>query len=260
MGNFTYSNSEYTGYEEPNYSEAYRYVKGTILGQPFGYIAERLFVDDKEAASSPRQIFGSGVVLGGDIKYRDLNNDGQITVADQAPFGFPVTPQIAYGFGFTLRYKAFDLNSRFQGSARTSFFISPRDVSPFVVPPSDRGIVGQTGLLQAFADDHWSFDNQDMYALYPRMATNASLIENNMQQSTWWIRNGSYLRLKLVEMGYSMPKNLLQKIHLSKCRIYISGSNLFNFTNFKLWDVELGGNAFNYPLQQQYNLGINLGL
>lgn len=261
MSNFTYSQARYTNFEEPNYNEAYRYVNTTILGQPFGYIAERLFVDDKEAAASPRQIFGgTGTVGGGDIKYRDLNGDGQITVADRAPFGFPSTPQIAYGFGLTLRYKAFDLGTRFQGSARTSFFISPRDVSPFVVPPADRGIPGQTGLLKAFAEDHWSFDNQDQYALYPRMATNASLIENNMQQSTWWIRDGSYLRLKFAELGYSMPNNLLKKIHLSKCRIYLSGTNLFNFTNFKLWDVELGGNAFNYPLQRQYNLGVNLGL
>ncbi|GAB3431362.1 SusC/RagA family TonB-linked outer membrane protein [Niabella aquatica] len=258
MSNFTFSQGRYTTYEEPNYLESYRYKNGTILGQPFGYIAERLFIDDKEAASSPEQKFGSGSVLGGDIKYRDLNHDGKITVADQAPIGFPLTPQIAYGFGFSLSYKGFDLSSRFQGSARTSFFISPRDVSPFIVPGG--GISGQTSLLQAFADDHWSVNNQNSYALYPRMATNAALIENNLQQSTWWIRDGSYLRLKMAEVGYSMPAGLLQKIHLSKCRIYISGTNLVNFTGFKLWDVELGGNAFNYPLQRQYNLGINLGL
>nr|WP_262919919.1 SusC/RagA family TonB-linked outer membrane protein [Niabella hibiscisoli] len=257
MGNFTFSEGRYTGYEEPNYPESYRYINNTILGQPFGYIAERLFTDDKEAAASPKQIFGTGTVMGGDIKYRDLNKDGQITVADQAPFGFPVTPQIAYGFGFTVLYKGFDFGTRFQGSARTSFFIDPRRTSPFVVGP---GYTGQTGLLQAFAEDHWNFDNQDMYALYPRMATSAALIENNMQQSTWWIRNGNYLRLKYAQLGYSLPKSLLQKVHLAKANIYLSATNLLNFSNFKLWDVELGGNAFNYPLQRQYGLGINLGL
>ncbi|MGJ7031676.1 SusC/RagA family TonB-linked outer membrane protein [Niabella hirudinis] len=259
MGNFTYSQGRYTSFEEPNYIESYRYTNGSILGQPRGYIAERLFVDDKEAASSPSQVFpgATGPVMGGDIKYRDLNGDGRITGADMAPIGFPVTPQIAYGFGFTLRYKAFDLGTRFQGSARTSFFINPRTTSPFIVPP---GLRGQTSLLQAYADDHWSFDNQDMYALYPRMATQAQLIENNMQTSTWWIRNGSYLRMKYAELGYSLPRNLVDKMHLTKCRLYMSATNLINFTNFKLWDVEMGGNAFNYPLQRQYSLSINIGL
>jgi TonB-linked SusC/RagA family outer membrane protein len=259
MSNFTFSEGKYTGYEEPNYAERYRYVNGAVLGQPRGYLAERLFVDDNEAAAAPAQIFG-GVVRGGDIKYRDLNNDGRITVADMAPIGYPTTPQVSYGFGFSVRYKAFDLSTRFQGQTRVSFFISPQDVSPFVVPPSDRGIAGQTTLLQAFADDHWSYDNQNLYALYPRMGTSAALIQNNMQQSTWWIRDGSFLRLKMAEFGYSMPQKLAKKVGLAKCRIYISGTNLFNITNFKLWDPELGGNAFTYPIQRQFNLGVNIGL
>lgn len=257
MSNFTFSQGRYTSYEEANYKEPYRYVNGSILGQPFGYIAERLFVDDQEAASSPTQAFGSGQVMGGDIKYRDLNHDGQITVADKAPIGYPATPQIAYGFGFSISHKGFDLSARFQGTARTSFFIDPASVSPFIVPS---GLSGQTSLLKAFADDHWSPANQDLYALYPRMATNASLIANNLQPSTWWIRDGSYLRLKLAEFGYSMPNKLLKRMHLSKFRIYVSGTNLLNISGFKLWDVELGGNAFNYPLQRQFDLGFNLGL
>lgn len=255
MSNLTFSQGRYTKFEEPNYPESYRYTNGTILGQPFGYIAERLFVDDAEAAASPQQRFGSGIVMGGDIKYRDLNNDGEITAADRAPIGFPLTPQIAYGFGFSVSYKGFDLSSRFQGSARTSFFIDPTGISPFIGSGG-----GRTSLLEAVANEHWSFSNQNIYAFYPRTGTNSSLIQNNLQQSTWWIRDGSYLRLKLAEVGYSLPNNLLQRIHLSKCRIYFSGTNLINFTGFKLWDVELGGNAFNYPLQRQYNVGINLGL
>lgn len=257
LSNFTFSKGEYTHYEEPNYSENYRYVNGAILGQPRGYIAERLFVDDNEVAASPAQTFG-GIVRGGDIKYRDLNNDGKITVADMAPIGFPGTPQISYGFGFTVRYKAFDLSTRFQGQTRVSFFINPKEVSPFIVPGG--GVVGQTSLLQAFADDHWSFDNQNLYALYPRMGTNAEQVQNNMQPSTWWLRDGSFLRLKMAEVGYTMPRHLLQKIGLSKCRIYLSGNNLFNISSFKLWDPELGGNAFTYPIQRQYNIGLNIGI
>lgn len=258
LSNFTFSKGNYTQFEEPNYAEYYRYVNGAILGQPRGYIAERLFVDDNEVAASPAQVFG-GIVRGGDIKYRDLNNDGRITVADQAPIGYPNTPQISYGFGFSVRYKAFDVNARFQGQTRVSFFISPQEVSPFVVPPGG-GVVGQTALLQAFADDHWSTENQNLYALYPRMGTSAAQVQNNMQPSTWWLRDGSFLRMKMAEFGYTLPRRWLEKIRLSKCRIYVSGNNLFNITNFKLWDTELGGNAFTYPIQRQYNLGLNIGI
>ncbi|RYZ52565.1 MAG: TonB-dependent receptor [Sphingobacteriales bacterium] len=258
MSNFTFSEGQYKGYEEPNYNEYYRYVKGSILGQPRGYIAERLFVDDNEAAAAPSQTFG-GVVRGGDIKYRDLNNDGRITVADMAPIGYPTTPQISYGFGFSARYKAFDLSTRFQGQTRVSLLISPGDVSPFIVPTSG-GIAGQTSPLKAIADDHWSFENQNLYAFYPRMGTNAALVQNNLQTSSWWLRDASFLRLKMAEFGYTMPKRIADKLALSKLRIYASGTNLINFTNFKLWDPELGGNAFTYPIQRQFNLGINVGL
>lgn len=259
MSNFTYSKGEYGTYEEPEYAEPWRYVSGTMLGQQRGYIAERLFVDDKEASASPSQQFGGNIVKGGDIKYRDLNGDGRITVADQAPIGLPTTPQIMYGFGFSINYKGIELNARFQGQSRVSFFIDPRSVSPFVIPPSPQ-IQSQSQVLQAFADDHWSEDNQDLYALYPRLGVSAQAIENNLQRSTWWMRDGSFLRLKTAEIGYSLPAGLVKKIGLKYCRLYVNGINLFNITKFDLWDPELGGNGFSYPIQKAYNFGINVNL
>ncbi len=259
MSNFTYSKGTYGTYEEPEYAEPWRYVSGTMLGQQRGYIAERLFVDDKEASASPTQQFGGNPVRGGDIKYRDLNGDGRITVADQAPIGLPTTPQIMYGFGISLNYKGLELNARFQGQSRVSFFIDPRSVSPFVIPPSPQ-IQSQSQVLQAFADDHWSEDNQDLYALYPRLGVSSQAIENNLQRSTWWMRDGSFLRLKTAEIGYALPAGILKKIHLKYCRLYVNGINLFNITRFDLWDPELGGNGFNYPIQKAYNFGINVNL
>lgn len=259
MSNFTFSKGEYGTYEEPKYDEPWRYRSGTMLGQQFGYIAERLFVDDKEASASPTQQFGGNPVRGGDIKYRDLNGDGRITVADQAPIGLPTTPQVMYGFGFSVNYKGFELAARFQGQSRVSFFIDPRSVSPFIIPPSPQ-IQSQSQVLQAFADDHWSEDNQNLYALYPRLGVSSQAIENNLQRSTWWMRDGSFLRLKTAEIGYALPKKWLERIGLKYCRLYVNGLNLFNITKFDLWDPELGGNGFNYPIQKAYNLGININL
>ena len=257
--NLTYARSKYDKYEEPEYAESYRYRTGQSINREYGYIAERLFVDDEEARNSPSQIFSTNGLppKGGDIKYRDLNNDGVINGADMTFIGFPTTPQVVYGFGFSSRYKLFDLSAFFQGQARASFFIDPRRTSPFVQSP-DPYIYGNTQLLKAYADDHWSEENQNLYATYPRLGTNATVIENNMQNSTWWMRDGSFMRLKSLEIGFTVPKSLIERVKMSNARIYVNGLNLLTFSRFKMWDPEQGGNAFNYPIQKVYNIGLNV--
>jgi len=261
--NFTYAESVYSKYEEPAYpaNEAYRSEIGQPIGRQLGYVAERLFVDDNEAKNSPTQIFSNGGFppLGGDIKYRDLNGDGKIDAQDETYIGYPTIPEIVYGYGVSAGYKNFDLSAFFQGQARVSFFIDPSRVSPFIGSP-DPGILGNTQLLQAFADNHWSEDNQNLYAMYPRLGVTGNQIENNRQNSTWWMRDGSFLRLKSLEIGYTLPKLLSQKLNVTKCRIYFNGLNLYTWAPFKLWDPELGGNGFAYPIQKVFNIGINVTL
>jgi TonB-linked SusC/RagA family outer membrane protein len=261
-GNLTISSSKYTKYEEPDYAEAYRYRAGQTLERATGYIAERLFVDDNEAANSPTQIFSPGGIApkGGDIKYRDLNNDGKIDGADQTFLGYPTIPQIVYGYGISSGYKGFDLSAFFQGQAQVSFFIDPSRTSPFIQSPDGAYASGNTQLLKAFADDHWSVDNQNLYAQYPRLGVNGNQIENNRQNSTWWMRDGSFLRLKSVEVGYTIPARLSQKWKMSKVRIYFNGLNLYTWSPFKLWDPEIGGNGFAYPIQKVFNVGLNVSL
>jgi TonB-linked SusC/RagA family outer membrane protein len=260
-GNLTYARSRYDKFEEPQYAEAYRYRSGQPINRNYGYIAERLFVDDKEAESSPSQIFSSNGVApkGGDIKYRDLNNDGVINGADMTFIGFPQVPEVVFGFGFSARRNNFDLSAFFQGQARVSFFIDPTRVSPYI-PSPDPWVAGNTQLLKVFAENHWSEENQDLYALYPRLGTTRNAIENNLQNSTWWMRDGSFLRLKSVEVGYTLPEAWVSKLKITNCRIYLNGLNLLTFSKFKLWDPEQSGNAFNYPIQRVYNIGLNLNL
>lgn len=259
--NFTFARSTYGNYEEPSWNEAYRYETGQVIGRQYGYIAERLFVDDNEAKNSPSQIFSTNGVApqGGDIKYRDLNHDGKIDGADETFIGYPTTPEIVYGYGISGGYKAFDLSAFFQGQARVSFFIDPSRVSPFIQSP-DPYVYGNTQLLKAFADDHWSEDNQNLYALYPRLGVTGNQIENNRQNSTWWMRSGAFMRLKSLELGYTLPATISKKIAMKKVRIYFNGLNLYTWSSFKLWDPELGGNGFAYPIQKVFNVGINANL
>lgn len=261
MGNFTYTENKYTTFEEPNYAEGYRSAIGQPLNRAFGYIAERLFVDDNEARNSPKQVFSTNGILpmGGDIKYRDLNNDGVIDGRDQTWLGNPTIPQIIYGFGLSSGYKNFDISAFFQGQAKVSFFIDPARTSPFIKSP-DSQFNGNTQLIKEFADNHWSEENQDLYALYPRLGTTGAIIENNRQGSSWWMRDGSFLRLKSLEVGYTLPLKLANRMKLRNLRVYFNGLNLYTWSPFKTWDPELGGNGFNYPLQKVYNIGMNINL
>lgn len=260
-GNFTYASSEYSKFEEPDYSSTPWLSKlGTKLNQPFGLMAERLFVDEEDVKSSPKQQFGE--YMAGDIKYKDINKDGIVDDRDRVPIGYPTTPEIIYGFGFSLGYKAFDFNCFFQGSGRSSFFIEPNRITPFAQPydPDNEmdGKKGNNALLQFIADSHWSEANQDMYALWPRLSDTA--IDNNNRTSTWWLRDGTFLRLKSAEIGYTLPQKQATKVRLQNLRVYLSGTNLFCITKFKLWDPEMGGNGLGYPVQRVFNIGIQLSL
>lgn len=257
-GNFTYATNKYKVYEEPEYLEKYRSHVGHPIYQTYGYIAERLFVDDQEALNSPKQNFG--VYGGGDIKYTDVNRDGQITEADQVPIGNPTLPEVVYGFGFSAGFKNFDISAFFQGLANESFWIDPNATSPFASYRYSTtelpGVILQNQLLKAYADNHWSEDSRNVYALWPRLSQTVNA--NNAQTSTWFMRDGAFLRLKQVEIGYSLPQSFQKKIRTSNFRIYITASNLLNFSKFKLWDVEMGGNGLGYPLQRVFNLGLNV--
>ncbi|WP_223713333.1 SusC/RagA family TonB-linked outer membrane protein [Niabella beijingensis] len=253
-GTFTYAASELLVNEEPEYPANMQYLSrvGQSLGQVYGLVAERLFVDDEDVKNSPRQNFGE--VRGGDIKYRDLNGDGQITNLDMINgLGYPVTPEIIYGFGFSFGFKNFDISTFFQGSARSSIFIDPKAIAPFVADgPS------QNGLLEVIANDHWSEDNRNLYAFWPRLGLTQN--DNNNQPSNWWMRNGAFLRMKSAEIGYNIGNKGLKKYRISGLRLYANGSNLFLISAFKLWDPEQGGNGLGYPVQRVFNLGINVQL
>lgn len=256
QGNFTYATGEYEKYEEPDYGYPWLSHVGMPIGQPTGLIAERLFVDEADIANSPVQSFGP--VMPGDIKYKDINGDDVINDLDVVPIGYPEIPNIVVGFGASFGYKGFDFSFFFQGAAQSSFFIDSKKTSPFINMKSDQ-VIGKNSnnaMLQAWADSHWSESNRNSYALWPRLSD--ELIENNQRRSTWYLYDGSYLRLKSLEIGYTLPGNLTKKFRMSELRFYLSGLNLFTLSKFKLWDPEMGSNGLGYPIQRVYNIGINV--
>jgi hypothetical protein len=85
-------------------------------------------------------------------------------------------------------------------------------------------------------------------------------VANNLQPSSWWLRDGSFIRLKSVEIGYTLPKSILKTLRLSNCRFYLNGLNLITWSPFKMWDPELAGNGFAYPIQKVFNFGLNVNL
>lgn len=253
--NFSYADSKFEVFEELDYVTAglpWRSRIGLNLSQPNGYIAERLFIDEADIANSPLQTFGE--YMPGDIKYKDINNDGLIDINDEVPIGYPTTPKIIYGFGLSSSYENLDFSFFFQGSAQSSFFIDAYNSSPFI--DTYGGAIGNNALLNAWANDHWSEDDRNLYAAWPRLSD--QLIDNNNRNSTWWLRDGTFLRLKSVELGYTIKNDFISKLKITNARIYFTGTNLLTFSKFKIWDVEMGGNGLGYPIQLGVNFGVNL--
>ena len=252
-GNFTYAANQYVEYEEVEYPGApWKSRVGNPIAQEYGYIAEGLFVDDEEVRNSPVQFGEYGA---GDIKYRDVNRDGVISELDMVPIGYSKDPEIVYGFGASYGFKNFDVSVFFQGLARESFWIDYGRVSPFF-DNSSTDVRENNQLAKFIADDHWSETNRNIYAVWPRLSD--SSIENNAKKSTWFMRDGSFLRLKQLEIGYTLPQRIIQKAGLKNLRVYFTGNNLFCFSKFKEWDVEQAGDGLKYPLQRIYNIGLNL--
>ena len=249
-GTFTYATNEVVVKNEPQYPFGYLSAIGYHTNQPRGYIAERLFIDQEDILNSPEQFNGlssnENAYLPGDIKYKDLNGDGKISELDQAPIGDPFVPEIVYGFGASMGYKNIDFSFFFQGAAKSSFFIQPTNIAPFI---------NERNALNIISDNHWSENNPDPYAFWPRLSTEE--VNNNNQDSTWWLRDGDFLRLKSIELGYTLPEQWL-KIKNLRTRFYASGLNLFTISKFNLWDNEMGGNGLGYPPQRVMNLGLQI--
>ena len=256
--NFTYAINRVEERDEPeSVKGTYRAMTGRSLNTLWGLQAERLFTEDDFDANGnlkfgiPTQDVGSATVRPGDIKYKDMNGDGVITDADEGYIGGTVDPRIVYGFGGNVSYKNWDLNFFFQGVGDTWRVIGN---TQYFIPGSGLGVQGN---VYSNYLDRWTEDNPSQDVFWPRLSETSN--QNNYRASTWWKKNMSFLRLKTLEIGYTLPKEITDKICSKGIRIYLSGNNLFCFSPFDMWDPELDSNTgLKYPTMRSFMVGVNL--
>lgn len=243
--NFTYTQNKFVERDEPNYTYPWQYKRGLPMdGYRWdGYIAEGLFTSEEEIANSPTQLLGSNPRVG-DIKYRDLNGDGVINSDDMTLISeYGVSPRIQYGVGLNLRWRNWDLGLFFNGSGDRTIMLHHNGGDGTVITPFGEK---NNNLLQFIADNRWSVDNPDPGARYPRLGISHADVANNSVYSSYWLRNGRFIRFKTLEVGYNFKYG----------RVYVNGDNLAVWSPFDLWDPELNWNT--YPLQRTFTLGLQL--
>jgi TonB-linked SusC/RagA family outer membrane protein len=245
-GNFTYNNAININDANAPYPYPWQQRIGRPVGQRFGYTALGLYTSDADVANSPYQ---TGTNKAGDIKYKDLNGDGRIDTYDQGPIGYGSIPHIVYGFGPTISYKGFTMAGWFKGISSVDITLNGNGLQPFA-----QG--GERGNLLAQITDRWTPENPDPHPFYPRLTYGNDNM--NYANSTWWLKNGSFMRLQTLEFSYDFAgAKWLPKSGMSNFSIYFIGYNMWTLSGFKLWDVEMGdGNGAQYPLLKTYNLGL----
>ena len=266
-GNVTFNKDKWIQGELPEQKYEWMNQYGHNINGVKGYVAEGLFtqaeiddmarwesLSDANKAITPKPFASQfGTVKAGDIKYKDLNNDGQIDAYDQTYISRGDVPTTVYGFGFTVGWKDLSVGMMFQGVAGAERVLNGRSVNPF-----NGG--GGSGNLYSNIGDRWTEENPDQNAFYPRLSYGSETTSNinNFQKSTWWVRNMNFLRLKTLQISYNLPKPWVNKVHLKNAAVYVMGTNLFTLSRFKLWDPELNtDNGASYPNTTSYSVGIN---
>ena len=249
-GNYTFNRNKRMYDDKPSQVWPYQNTAGFANGQQRGLIAEGLFMNEAEIAAWPKQTFGA--VSPGDIKYRDINGDGQVDAYDVVPIGYTSVPEINYGFGISLGWKGIDASVFFSGMSHVTRIIGGYNL--YGGAATNVKVQGQ--IFADVTEKSWSVTHQPD-AEYPRFATETPA--NNLRASTFWQKDMSFLRLKNAELGYTLPKKVSERIGMSTIRIYLQGVNLLTFSGFKLWDPELSSSYGNvYPLTRNVSLGLNL--
>lgn len=255
-GNLTYQNNEILDKDEAANALWYQMDKGFRQNQTRGFIALGLFKDEEDIASSPEQTFGGKPVLPGDIKYKDVNGDGVINEDDKVPLGYRTVPGLQYGMGFSVNWNNFEFSVLFQGSGKRDFFVDGAGVFPF-----EKGNSGNILELMA-SGNRWipkeisgSESTENPNADWPRLTYGEN--KNNNQNSTFWLKNGSYIRLKNIDVAYTVPREITRKLYISNLKIGFIGQNLYTWSSFKWWDPESGkSNGSNYPITKNYTMYI----
>ncbi len=257
FGNLTYAKNKILFADQPKRTYAYQQWEGHSYGEFTGYISEGLFTD-KNIDNSPTQF---RTVYPGDIKYTDLSGDVAITGNDWTYLGKSSFPAWSYGFGSSVGYKKFEVSFLFQGVADVGIMANGSSILGSGRGSDGVGIIPFAGIGQYPANvinnvtNRWTAENPRQDVDYPRL-TLANTNDNNYLNSTWWLKDGSFCRLKQASVSYTDKSNFLRKAGIDNMQYYVAGTNLLTFSKFKLWDPELGSDGAKYPYQRTFTVGI----
>lgn len=220
----------------------YQYATGRTIGQPFLLEATGFFLDENDILTSPQQNYST--VRPGDLKYKDQNNDDIIDQNDFVSAGNTAVPMLTAGFDTGISFKGFDLSVLIQGVTDRSVYLSGKYYQAFQ----------NNGKISSIAIGRWTQETAST-ATYPRLSAGNNL--NNFQSSTFWQRDGSFIKLRSMELGYSLPEKFIGKVYLTKARIFINGTNLFSIDKMEYSDPEtLSG----YPAVRTISIGARISL
>ena len=253
--NLTYNEDVIVEDDQPIKPYAWQETRGTNVNGRWGWIAEGLFTSEDDILNHAKQFgeeFPGQVSNVGDIKYRDLNGDGVIDDYDRCHIGQGDVPRLYYGFGGDVQIGSWSFGLLFSGNAFADRCVAGNAIYPFT---------DQAGISNLYANitDRWSANdpaNQDVF--YPRLYHGSAANANNTKTSTWWQKDVSFLRLKQMSVSYDLPSRVVDKAFFKDARIYLMGTNLLTFSNFKLWDPELNtNNGTAYPNTRTISLGLS---
>ena len=255
--NFSRTRTKWDKFDEPEYSDSdeirIKKKTGNWANRLFGWKTDGLFTSQEEIDNYPldQDNLGNSTIRPGDIKYVDVSGpdgipDGRLDWRDQVQIGRSVVPEIYFGFNSSIKYKNFDMDFLLQGAANATIRVSPAIY------------VNQAFGPQIVYNNHWSEDNNDPNARFPRRSFRRA---NNVKISDFWTVDGSYLRLKALSIGYTLPNNDI----FQSLRISVSGTNLFTISEASKFGVDPevtpdGGAGFYYPVQRVFSFNLNLTL
>ncbi len=250
--NYTYAKNTIRHMDEPNRPFDYLRRTGRPVGQFFGLTSDGIYNTQAEIDNSGITSWAWGTPQPGDIRYVDLNGDGIIDEYDRGSMGFSTFPQGVYGLAVGFDYKGFDLSVLFQGTERASFYLSEMAAWPF---DTDWGSAQRTHL------ERWT---PERYAngepiTFPRVELSPTPGKHNYTQSDFWLKDGSYMRLKNAEVAYRITGAFLGKLGVRQVRVFANGNNLLTWSSIRHFDPESpSGRGQFYPQMRVYNFGVNV--
>lgn len=256
-GTFTYTQDKIEKYEEsvPDFPYQKRGGNWNMISR--GLVALGLFRNEEDVRNSPEQF---GRVLPGDVKYKDVNGDGVITDDDIVPIGYGNVPKLQYGITLNVSWKNFYASVFFRGAGKVNFFYGGSGFFPFAHGAIGNilSVVDQPGKRWIPASYSGTAATENPGAIFPRLTYGYNA--NNNRPSTFWLVNGSYFRFKNIEIGYHLPRFILEKVYLSSCSISFIGDNLAVWSKVKYWDPEqVSSNGAVYPIPRSYTLSLSIG-